>query len=102
MDPWERMDVGKSGLWGSKTVLGSSWFGSFFVLRFGVDFSTLLGLSWGRFGVLLGLWGFSWGRAMTEWEPISSSLLRFGVLLGLLRVLLWLCWGKMGPFFHLP
>jgi len=38
----------------SKTVLGSPWFGPFFVLRFGLAFLSLLDASWARFGVLLG------------------------------------------------
>ena len=70
---------------------------------------TLLGLSSGPLGVLLGrfkvlldLLGFSWDRVMAEWTPFSFSLVVFWVLLGLLRVLLRRCWSKMGPFFHLP
>ena len=46
--------VGKPAPGQSKTVLGSSWFGPFFVLRFGLTFLSLLDASWARFGVLLG------------------------------------------------
>ena len=53
-------------LGGSKTVLGSSWFGPFFVLRFGFVFWSLLGASWCLLGVHLGsfwaFWKASWGR----------------------------------------
>ena len=47
-------ELGKSAPGRSKTVLGSSWFGPFFVLRFGIAFLSLLGASWSRFRVLLG------------------------------------------------
>ena len=40
-------------LGGSRSVLGSSWFGPFFVLPFGFAFLTFLGSSWGGFGPLL-------------------------------------------------
>ena len=53
MVPGGAAELGKSALGGSKTVLGSSWFGSFFVLWFRFAFLSLLGSSWGRFGVLL-------------------------------------------------
>ena len=73
----------------SKTVLGSSWFGPFFVLRFGFAFLALLGASWGRLGSLwasfwtilgslglvLGRLGLSWARfwalRMAFWSPIA-------------------------------
>ena len=44
----------------SKTVLGSSWFGPFFVLRFGIAFGGLLGASWSRFGASLASFWASW------------------------------------------
>ena len=44
---------------GSKTVLGSSWFGSLVVLWFEIASFALLGSFGGRFGVLLGsFWCF--------------------------------------------
>ena len=46
-------ELGKSAGGRSKTVLGSSWFGPFFVLPFGITFLRLLGASWHRFGVSL-------------------------------------------------
>ena len=49
----------------------------FVISRFGVEFLTLLGPSWDRLGVLLGLLGFFQSRVVTKWEPSSSSLLRF-------------------------
>ena len=53
-------------LGGAKTVLGSSWFGPFFVLRFGFAFVTLLGNllgpSWGALGPVLGCLELSWAR----------------------------------------
>ena len=45
----------------SKMVLGSTWLGPFFVLRFGFAFFTLLGSSWGRLGAPLGLFSAVWG-----------------------------------------
>ena len=51
--PGGAAELGKSALGRSKTVLGSSWFGSFFVLRFGFAFLVLLDASWGRLGSLL-------------------------------------------------
>ena len=55
MEPGRAAELGKSALERSKTVLGSSWFGSFFVLRFGYAFLVLFGSSWGRLGALLDL-----------------------------------------------
>ena len=51
--PGDAAELGKSARGRSKTVLGSSWVGHFFVLRFGFAFLSLLGSSWGRFGSLL-------------------------------------------------
>ena len=47
--------LGKSAPGVFKTVLRSSWFASFFLLRFGFVFLSVLGSSWDRFGALLGL-----------------------------------------------
>ena len=46
------LELRQSALGGSKTVWGSLWFGSFFVLRFGIAFLTLLGSSWVVFEAL--------------------------------------------------
>ena len=51
--PGDAAELRKSDLGRSKTVLGSSWFGPFFVLRFGITFLGLLGASWSRFGASL-------------------------------------------------
>ena len=51
----------------SKTVLGSSWFGPFFVLRFEITFLSLLGHSWGRFGRF-------WPRFEPSWALLGSFL----------------------------
>ena len=69
--------------------MGSSWFGPFFVLRFGVSFLMLLGVSWSRFGAplasfwvilgsvgpVLGRLGLSWARFRplrgAFWSPIT-------------------------------
>ena len=48
-------ELRKSARGGSKTFLGSSWFGPFFVSRLGIAFLTLLSSSWARFGGLLGV-----------------------------------------------
>ena len=87
--PGEAAEVRKSDLGGAKTVLGSSWFGPFFVLRFGVSFLMLLGASWSRFGAplasfwvilgslgpVLGRLGLSWARfrplRAAFWSPIT-------------------------------
>ena len=47
--------LGVSTPGGVQDGLGSSWYGPFFVLRFGFAFLTLLGSSWGRLGSLLAL-----------------------------------------------
>ena len=76
--PGGTAELGKSALGRSKTVLGSTWFGSFFVLSFGFAFLTFLSSSWGRFGPLLALfwaspaplgiiWGNSWGHFRPPW-----------------------------------
>lgn len=46
--------------WGSKTVVGSSWFGSFWTCSFGSPFWALLALrpSWGSPGSFWALWDF--------------------------------------------
>ena len=55
--PGGAAELCKSALGRSKTVLGSSWFGPFFVLPFGIAFLILLDSSWGRFWRLLGSFG---------------------------------------------
>ncbi len=82
-------------VWGAyKAVLGQSWFGPFFVLRFGGAFVTLLGSSWGRlmaplapFWVVLGSLGYVLGCSEGRLGASSglSSVLRgrFGGLGGL-------------------
>ena len=74
---------------GSKTVLGSSWFGPCFVLRLGIAFCTVLGPSCGRFGALLasfwtilgslgpvlGRLGLSWGRFCTLWMAFGVPII---------------------------
>ena len=64
-------------LWRSKTVLGSTWFGSFFVLSFGLAFLTFLSSSWGRFGPLL-----------APFWPSSALLAPLGGTLGVICDLL--------------
>ena len=44
-NPGGAAELGKSARGRSETVLGSSWFGLFFVLRFGITFLALLGAS---------------------------------------------------------
>ena len=55
--PGGAAELGKSAGGRSKTVLGSSWFGPFFVLSFGIAFlvvlGSILGPSWGHVGVML-------------------------------------------------
>ena len=66
--PWER----------SKTVSGSSWFGSFYEVLFGFAIFTLLGSSCGRLGSLLApFWavlGPFWGSLGGILEPSTSLL----------------------------
>ena len=54
MEPREGGRAVQIGPGAVQEALGSSWFGSFFVLRFGFAFLSLLGASWGRLGALLG------------------------------------------------
>ena len=81
--PGDAAEVRKSAGGRSKTVLGSSWFGPFFVLRFGITFLSLLGHSWGRFWSLLGV----------SWARLGSSWARFGAL----RMA---CWGLIVLYSH--
>ena len=77
--PWGGGKLGVPPPVGSKAVLGSSWFGPFFVLRFGVAFLSLLGASWSRFGA-----------------PLASFRVIFGSL-GPVLGRLGLCWARFRP-----
>ena len=70
---------------GSKTVLASSWFGLFFVLRLGIAVCTVLGPPWSRFGALLasfwailGSLGPVLGRLGLSWGRFWALLMAFG------------------------
>ena len=89
MEPQNTAELCKSALGGSKTVPRSSWFGPFFVLRFGIAFWSPSGASWSRFGAplasfwvilgslgpVLGRLGLSWARfwliRVAFWSPIT-------------------------------
>ena len=90
MEPRGGAELCKSARGRSKTVLGSSWVGPFFVLRFGFAFLSLLGHSWGRFGSLLVYFGAIFGLS---WARFGSSWARFGAL----RMA---CWGLIVLYSH--
>ena len=77
--PWGAAELRKSALGRSKTVLGSSWFGHFFVLSFGIAFLVVLGSSWGRFwsswAPLRVVFGRSGGRfgAFSAFQLVDST-----------------------------
>ena len=73
--PGGAAELCKSARGRSKTVLGSSWVGPFFVLRFGFAFLSLLGHSWNRFGSLL---VYFWA-ILGSLEPVLG---RLGLVLG--------------------
>ncbi len=74
MEPQNTAELCKSALGGSKTVLGSSWFGPFFVLSFGIAFLVVLGSFWGRFWALCGsVWCF-FGISTHRFNPSTQQL----------------------------
>ena len=60
--------------WRSKTVLGSSWFGPFFVLSFGIALLVILGSFWGRFGALRGSFWCFFGSSTHRFNPSTHQL----------------------------
>ena len=58
----------------SKTVPGSSWFGSFFVLSFGIAFWVVLGSFWGRFWPLRGSFWCFFGSSTRRFNPSTHQL----------------------------
>ena len=74
MEPQNTAELCKSALGGSKTVLGSSWFGPFIVLSFGIAFLVVLGSFWGRFWALCGsVWCF-FGISTHRFNPSTQQL----------------------------
>ena len=65
---------GLADLWGSKTVLKSSWFGSLVVLSFGIAFLVVLGSFGGRFGALRGSFWCFFGSSTRRFYPSTHQL----------------------------
>ena len=81
MEPGGPRELGKSALGGSETVLGSSWFGSLVVLWFGFAWLIVLGSSWDRFGMLLGVFRSFGGHFCAFWGLSSGFRGRLGASL---------------------
>ena len=72
--PGVRTNLWSGLLGGSKSVLGSSWFGALVVLSFGVAFLAVLGSFWGRFGALRGSFLCFFGISTHRFNPSTHQL----------------------------